>query len=45
MCSRHPEPGYCFLAKCVTEGYGEWKAKDPIVLPKSLRRMRMSQTL
>ena len=34
VCSRHPEPGYCFLAKCVTEGYGEWKAKGPIVLPK-----------
>lgn len=33
VCGRHPEPGYRFLAKCVTEGFGEWQAGEKIVLP------------
>lgn len=33
VCSNHENPGYRYLAKCVTEGFGEWKAADNIVMP------------
>lgn len=33
VCAKHPEPGYRFLAKCVTEGFGEWPLPEEIVLP------------
>lgn len=33
VCGKHPDPGYRFLAKCVTEGFGLWKMPDEIVLP------------
>lgn len=33
VCSKHSEPGYRFLAKCVTEGFGEWQLPERIVLP------------
>ncbi len=32
-CSNFSDPGYHFLAKCVTEGFGEWKAPGRIELP------------
>lgn len=33
VCKNHQEPGYRFLAKCVSEGFGEWKPAENIVLP------------
>lgn len=33
VCGKHPEPGYRYLAKCVTEGFGVWKPAERIVLP------------
>lgn len=33
VCANHPEPGYRFLAKCVTQGFGEWIPPEKIVLP------------
>ena len=33
VCKKSPEPAYRFLAKCVTEGFGEWKNTEEIVLP------------
>ena len=33
VCANHPEPGYRFLAKCVTQGFGEWIPPENIVLP------------
>lgn len=33
VCAKHTNPGYRFLAKCITEGYGEWKLPEHIVLP------------
>lgn len=34
VCGKSQEPAYRFLAKCVTEGFGEWPVEEPIVLPK-----------
>lgn len=31
VCGSHQEPGYRFLAKCVTEGFGSWPPADRIV--------------
>lgn len=31
VCSKHPEPAYRFLAKCVTEGFGPWPVPEKIV--------------
>ena len=42
VCSKHPEPGYRFLAKCVTEGYGEWQIPEaivPAVKPKRFEKI------
>lgn len=33
VCGNHQEPGYRFLAKCVTEGFGSWPPAENIVLP------------
>ncbi len=33
VCAEHSEPGYRFLAKCVTEGFGDWQIPDEIKLP------------
>lgn len=33
VCGQHTSPSYRFLAKCVTEGFGEWRNKEEIVLP------------
>lgn len=33
VCMNHPNPGYRFLAKCVTEGFGEWTPAKEIVVP------------
>lgn len=33
VCAKHTNPGYRFLAKCITAGYGEWKLPEHIVLP------------
>lgn len=33
VCGRHSNPGYRYLAKCVTKGYGEWPVPEHIVLP------------
>lgn len=33
VCGKHPEPGYRFLAKCITKGFGSWKMPEEIVLP------------
>lgn len=33
VCSNHQEPGYRFLAKCITGGFGDWKPTEEIVLP------------
>ena len=34
VCAKYPEPGYRFLAKCVTDGFGEWKISEEIVVPQ-----------
>lgn len=34
VCRSHSDPGYRFLAKCVTEGFGAWTPAEEIVLPK-----------
>ena len=31
VCEKYPEPGYRFLAKCVTEGFGEWRLPEEII--------------
>lgn len=33
VCAGHQNPGYRFLAKCVTEGFGPWEPTEEIVLP------------
>lgn len=33
VCAGHQEPGYRFLASCVTEGFGYWELPEKIVLP------------
>lgn len=33
VCGKHSDPGYRYLAKCVTKGFGEWTAPGSIVLP------------
>lgn len=33
VCGQHISPSYRFLAKCVTEGFGEWINEEKIVLP------------
>lgn len=33
VCGSHNEPRYRFLAKCVTEGFGQWKPAEPIAVP------------
>lgn len=33
VCGQHSSPSYRFLAKCVTEGFGEWVNEEEIVLP------------
>lgn len=33
VCADFPDPCYHFLAECVTEGFGEWKPAEEIVLP------------
>ena len=33
VCGKHSEPCYRFLAKCVTEGFGEWQVPEKIVVP------------
>lgn len=33
VCGKHSEPGYRFLAKCVTEGFGAWPPAEQICLP------------
>lgn len=33
VCGTHADPGYRFLAKCVTEGFGPWRMPKEIVLP------------
>lgn len=33
ICGKHTNPGYRYLARCVTEGFGEWTAPDNIALP------------
>ena len=38
VCSKHAEPGYRFLAKCVTEGFGEWKISEEIIVPTKPKR-------
>lgn len=38
VCSKHAEPGYRFLAKCVTEGFGEWQISEEIVVPAKPKR-------
>ena len=38
VCSKHAEPGYRFLAKCVTEGFGEWQISEEIVVPTKPKR-------
>lgn len=34
VCGRHSEPGYRYLAKCITAGFGEWSVTEDIILPK-----------
>lgn len=34
VCSKHQEPGYRFLAECVTGGFGAWEPSEEIVLPE-----------
>lgn len=34
VCAGHQEPGYRFLAKCVTEGFGAWEPAEEIVPPE-----------
>ena len=38
VCAKHPEPGYRFLAKCVTHGFGEWQIPEKIVVPQKPKR-------
>lgn len=38
VCGHHQEPGYRFLAKCVTEGFGAWPPAEKIVLPVKPKR-------
>lgn len=33
VCAEHSNPGYRYLAKCVTEGFGSWPVPDRICLP------------
>ena len=33
VCGSHNEPRYRFLAKCVTEGFGQWKPAETIAVP------------
>lgn len=33
VCGRHQDPGYRFLASCVTAGFGEWELPERIMLP------------
>ena len=33
VCGNHTSPSYKFLAKCVTEGFGEWTPAENIILP------------
>lgn len=33
VCGKHSDPGYRFLAKCVTKGFGDWIPPESIVLP------------
>ena len=33
VCGNHEEPGYRFLAKCVTEGFGQWNPAEVIAVP------------
>ena len=41
VCSVHPNPGYRFLATCVTEGYGPWEPEEKIVLPRQPKDYQM----
>lgn len=34
VCGNHDEQSYRFLAECVTEGFGQWKPAEKIVLPE-----------
>lgn len=38
VCAQHPEPGYRFLASCVTAGFGAWQPAEKIVLPVKPKR-------
>lgn len=38
VCRAHPDPGYRFLAGCVTEGFGAWMPAEEIVLPRKPER-------
>ena len=33
VCAKHPNPGYRYLAKCVTKGFGPWFPPENITLP------------
>ena len=34
VCTGHSEPGYRFLAECVTEGFGSWEPVEEIIPPE-----------
>ena len=38
VCGKHSEPGYRFLARCVTEGFGDWPPAEEICLPVKPKR-------